>query len=548
VALLIILWWQRGSLRMRQDVLPLMPWVAIGVASGLFTAWIERTSIGASGSQFAFSLLERTLIAGRAWVFYLRSLAWPSDLVFIYPRWTIDAGDWRAYLYPLAALALLLAAWAARTRSRAPLAALLFFSVTLAPALGFVNVYPFRFSFVADHFQYLAGLGVMALAAAAADAVARRARLLPASAAAIVLPLAASAVLAPLTWRQAREYTDPATLYRETLERNPGAWLAHLNLGVLEPHDPAGIARAIGQYQAALAIQPDEPQVNNNIGTSLMELGRYEEAARFHRDAVRFAPGYAEAHWNLGVDLHHLGRTDEAMTSYRTALRLKPDLPGAHFDLAVALDESGRRAEALAEVDAALRLDPAYPEATTLRRHLSDLANDSPRSAPSTTAAPGPARSVRDLVADGYAAIAAKRWAEAIGTFEGVLARQADAKDARRGLATALWQSGRPADAEREIRRALQLDTSDAAAHDLLGSVLLVSGRRAEAVDAYRRALLVDKGTLRPEILNDLGVALAQMGQMEQARNAFQEAVQLKPNFDAARANLERASGLGPRR
>ena len=33
---------------------------------------------------------------------------------------------------------------------------------TLFPALGFVNVFPFRYSFVADHFQYLASMPILA--------------------------------------------------------------------------------------------------------------------------------------------------------------------------------------------------------------------------------------------------------------------------------------------------------------------------------------------------------------------------------------------------
>ncbi len=49
---------------------------------------------------------------------------------------------------------------------RGPLVAVLFFAGTLVPALGFFNVYPMRYSFVADHFQYLASVGLLALLAA----------------------------------------------------------------------------------------------------------------------------------------------------------------------------------------------------------------------------------------------------------------------------------------------------------------------------------------------------------------------------------------------
>ena len=58
----------------------------------------------------------------------------------------------------MAILALVAAAWSIRRRSRGPLTALLLYVGSLFPALGFLNVYPFIYSFVADHFAYLAGL------------------------------------------------------------------------------------------------------------------------------------------------------------------------------------------------------------------------------------------------------------------------------------------------------------------------------------------------------------------------------------------------------
>lgn len=140
-ALLVLFWWQRGAIAWRRDVLPLLPFVVAGAAGGLTTAWIERTLLGARGAEFEFSLVERVLIAGRAIWFYLATLAWPSRLIFIYPRWEVSEGVWWQYLFPAGVVALVAAAWLVRKRSRAPLAVLLLFSGTLFPVLGFFNVY-----------------------------------------------------------------------------------------------------------------------------------------------------------------------------------------------------------------------------------------------------------------------------------------------------------------------------------------------------------------------------------------------------------------------
>ena len=153
---------------------PLIPFFVLAAIAGFFTSWAERSLIGATGAEFDFSAMARLLIAGRAFLFYLHQLFWPVNLIFIYPRWKVDAAVWWQYLFPFSAAALILVAWRFRARTRAPLAALLYFGITLGPALGFVNVYPFRFSFVADHFQYLAGAGVIALIAALVDAMVSR--------------------------------------------------------------------------------------------------------------------------------------------------------------------------------------------------------------------------------------------------------------------------------------------------------------------------------------------------------------------------------------
>ena len=109
---------------------------------------------------------ERLLIAGRAVWFHLGKLFWPTNLTFIYPRWQIDSRRVVAVLVSAGRAALLAVLWAIRRRTRAPLAAVLFFGGTLFPVLGFFNLYTFRYSLVANHYQYLASLGVITLAAA----------------------------------------------------------------------------------------------------------------------------------------------------------------------------------------------------------------------------------------------------------------------------------------------------------------------------------------------------------------------------------------------
>src|SRR5262249_46348188 len=118
-ALLVIFWWQRGTLSWRRDVRPVLPFFVLGAAGGLMTALVERTQLGARGADFDLTLLSRCLLAGRVIWFYLGKLVWPSNLTFIYPRWTNDPAEVRLWIFPIGALAVTFALWRLRARTRA---------------------------------------------------------------------------------------------------------------------------------------------------------------------------------------------------------------------------------------------------------------------------------------------------------------------------------------------------------------------------------------------------------------------------------------------
>lgn len=354
-ALLVAFWWRRGRLEPRRDVLPLVPFFALGLAAGLVTAWVERQYvIGGLAVHFGLGAKERLLLAGRAIWFYLGKLVWPAELVFLYPRWDLGRPAWWAFLFPAGALLLLVAAWALRKKWRGPLAALLFFVLALLPALGFVDVYPFRFSYVADHFQYLASLGPIVLASALAAAWRERASgaLRRAAPAAALLVLGALAVLAS---RQSRLYASSETLWRATLERNPGCWLALNNLGVisLERHDDAEAERL---FFESLRWNPEYEAALNNCGYVLARKGRVYEAIGYYERALAIWPGYPDAHVNLGNALFVTGRPGEAIGQYGRALAERPDLLEPRNNLALALVAVGKPAEAIPHFEAALGL------------------------------------------------------------------------------------------------------------------------------------------------------------------------------------------------
>jgi len=346
LALLLILWWKRGRVLWR-DTVWVAPMFFVGAVLGLHTLWLERSHVGALGDEWSFSLLERTLVAGRAVWFYFGKILWPAQLTFIYPRWSIDTAAPGQYLFPLAALSALAVLWALRARiGRGPLVGALFFVVTLSPAIGFFDVYPMRYSFVADHFQYLACIGLIVSFVALGDRCTRRAGRLR-HPAAIGLLATGLVVLGLLSWDQSHVYRDRETLWRDTLAKNPAAGMAHSNLaGELDRQ--GRLDEALIHFREALRlvesaqIKIDYAQAHNNVGYALLRKGRVGEAVPHLLRALEIDPGHALANNNLGVVLEQAGRIEEAVGHYTRALRRKPDYGNAQANLARAQAALGR--------------------------------------------------------------------------------------------------------------------------------------------------------------------------------------------------------------
>jgi tetratricopeptide (TPR) repeat protein len=466
VVILVIFWWRRGRLDGKRDVRPLLPWFAVGIFSGLFTAWVERTYIGARGAEFLLTPAQRILIAGRVLCFYTGKLFWPVNLMFFYPHWKVDPGVWWQWLFPAVALAVLAGLVLAARRYRGPLASFLIFSATLFPVLGFLNVYPFRYSYVADHFQYLASLGVIvpaiALLAWAIQRTSVRKSVTLAGSVLLIL------LLGVLTWRQSRMYSDVETLYRASLERNPESWLAHYNLGILLADRPEQLQDAIAEYQAALRLKPDYADAHHNLGIAYSRIpGRLPDAIAEYQAALRIMPDYAGAHNDLGIALSHIpGRQSDAIAEYKAALQANPDLAEAHYNLGNLFARAPEhQQDAIAEYQAALRIDPDYAEAhANLGIQLAAM--------------PG-------------------RSSDAIAEFRAALRIKPDFAEVHIYLGNALILiPGGMGDAIAEYREALRIKPDSVEAHFSLGNVLShIPGSQLEAIAEFQEVQ-----RLRPDL------------------------------------------------
>ncbi len=316
---LILCWWKCGRLSLK-NVTAMVPFLGAGIAAGINTLLFEKTLVGAHGPQWDLSLPERIIVAGRALWFYPYKLLLPAKLCFIYPKWQINPSDWHQYLFPAAAIAVLLVLWSVKNRTgRGPFTVASAFAVTIFPALGFINYYPMQFSFVADHFQYLAQIPLLAGAAWLGFHLTGNKGHKPPLVVMLVVP-ALLLSLCVKTRLEQEKYRDREALWSDTIAKNPGCWMAYNNLGCIFANT-GETRKALPYFHKALSIKPDYFDAANNLFAYYRNTRQYDKAIALLHKLLRLRPDSAASiYYNLAC-IHSLkGDKSTALTYLQKAI------------------------------------------------------------------------------------------------------------------------------------------------------------------------------------------------------------------------------------
>ena len=508
-ALVILHWWRDGRVTAR-DLLRLAPFFVVALGLVGVDLWMVTT---ATPAAFGYSMIERVLIASRAFWFYVGKLLYPANLAVIYPHWDVRVWDLPGWAGLAAAVALVGLLWCLRHRiGRGPLAGTLFFAVTLSPTLGFVDHTYMLFSFVADRYQYLAGIGLTAVVIGAAAFVTGR---LPDGwrRAAWSLTMVVLLVLGTLTWRQAGIYSDEVTFFRHVIAHNPQAAGAHLNLA------KALIAlnrseEAVAAARVAVEQRPDSHDALINLGVALSHLEQFDEAERHFRRAVEIAPHESGPVANLGVLLQRRNRPDEAETALRRALVIAPR------DLSV-----------LGNLAKLLDMRQQFGEALNLYDRLIE----------------GGSVDVSVYAARGNIFYRLHRYEEAMASARQALALAPDPPTAfslHILLGQASWALTQSADAAADhYEHALLIDPNHPTVLADLASLRIVQERYDKALELFETAV-----RLRPDVAkfySGMGFALYRLGRRDEAIRSLERAVALEPTLEEARRYLRLAVTSG---
>jgi len=355
---LCLLWWWEERKWSWGWLMKLLPFFLISLGSGLWTVWEQKYHSGAIGGNWELDYVHRLIIAGKVPWFYLAKLIWPHPLVFIYPKWVNNPMQPMSWLPLIGLFISLFLLWSARSSrwGRASFLTATYFLVSLFPVMGFFNVYFFRYSYVGDHFQYLASIGPLSLAGAAITSgvgglVQDRRWVLPFIASMILLSLGT------LSWKQCRHYADAASIWRETLIWNPSCALANNNLGTILLHD-GKVDESISHFKKAIEGEPTDPYGECNLGWALRQKLKFKDALLHFEKALGGDPFFlkcrpdfsAGVHYNMGDTLLQLGQYDEAIGHFQADMALNPVVDFAEAGIAKALLAKGDEEGAIAHL------------------------------------------------------------------------------------------------------------------------------------------------------------------------------------------------------
>ncbi|MDP8298793.1 MAG: tetratricopeptide repeat protein [Candidatus Tantalella remota] len=500
-------WWKEGKVTLREVKIS-VPFLAAGALSAWNTAYIEYHGVGARGAEWSFSLLEKAVLAGRTMCFYIYKLCVPGDFLFFYPRWEINATQWWQWIPLLTLLAAAVILYGARKRiGRGAIALFVFYGISIFPAAGIINVFPMKYSFVADHFSYISVPTLLLLIAGAAmygfdnilsrtSVVLRKPVIRKTAYVAILTVITGS--LALKSFGVTGNYRDQFTLWTDLIERNPSSQAAHVNLGRIYEQKNE-YEKAAQLYRRAVQLLPDDFVAYYNLGNAYRGLGEDRKAILAYTKAIEIYPNKADMYNNLGNAYKEVGDIKMAIAQFEKAISVDPGHPWAYNNLGVLYGQLGDTEKARAYYGKAVSVDPGYADA------YFNLSVQSYRAG-------------QYGVAVGYCDKAIKTGYVVPPAFLQML-------ESYRGLA-----AGTGGGEDKSAVNTVEMLNWE-------GEELGRAGRVDEAIETFSQALEIDPDNA--ETLNNLGYAYYVKGDREKGKAHFEKAIEVDPLNEKARQNLE---------
>jgi tetratricopeptide (TPR) repeat protein len=306
---------------------------------------------------------------------------------------------------------------------------------------------------------------------------------------------------------------DADACFKEGMKHIGLSWHADYHSEVV-----GDLEAAIGEFDRALALQPDHAEAWIQKGIALARLGQHEKAATALAEAIRLRPDDPELWLQRAGSLHGLQRHAEALAACDEALHRRPDDGEALFLRAETLDALGRDAHALSAWDEVLRRGDCRTinlHSRTMRVVTTDF------------------RRLRARLARAANLARLGQRGEAVVAYRGLIEENVD-----REAAQPFQASLRTLEAARSAYHAyIEEHANDPMTLKCAGNAFLCARRTSEALELYETATRLDPGDADAWL--GKAAALVQAGRRAESIPAYRESLRLKPGYLASSLRLD---------
>jgi protein O-mannosyl-transferase len=221
---------------------------------------------------------------------------------------------------------------------------LAFYVVNVIPSSGIVPFAGMRDLYVADHYQYVASVGLCFLAGLALTRAVDCLNVRPAHALKVLVAALFALVLSLRCMDQLQTWRNPHTLWTHVITLNPSCYRAHFNYGTYL-HENRRYPEAVMHYDLALSAGPDRPdrfKLYYNLGLIMMTCGSPGRAAGYLEKALEVYPGFGLPHSGLAQIYFDSGQYGLAIHHCRLARKYGSDCPAE--DMEKLLGQANRNA------------------------------------------------------------------------------------------------------------------------------------------------------------------------------------------------------------
>lgn len=515
---------------MLKDKLPYLALAGAFLLGALF-------SISSSGVMFdraGYTAFDDIAMAFCGLALYSARAFFPFNLSPIYPYPLKGAAllPPACYLAPLVCLLLFGALLLRWRKDRQLMFGLLFYLLTIAPGLQWLQLTP---SIAFDHYSYIAYMGIFYIAGIFADRFMEDRNTNAARGTVVAACLLAALACGSAAHIRCKAWRNPLALWNDMLAKYPGNPIALSNKSIVH-FRKGSYGAALANINAALEEDPKNASYMKIRADYYSELGWEDKAREDLSEALQAAPRMPELFLARGTSFARDGMYEEAMKDFRNAIDLAPNNASAHLNMGWALTKAGRQEEGLAALNRALALDHALPDAL-LNRAAIHMTQRKPKEAARDLEAAlhGGVQTPKAYALLGAAYLATGRNAEAAQAFARALAAEPGNPDYLHGHGMALMASGDLAAAEADFSRALAARPNEAKFYGARGTCALLARRYSEAAQDLGNSLALAPGNA--PVLNNRASAYEGLGRKDKALSDYNAALRADPSFSKARLN-----------